>query len=326
MSRSRTIGVLASVLLLVLAASVGASASGHLSISGPADTSASQGSTVSVTYSVTNSDSSTSEAVVTINNSSLPAQWTVSDVSGTDPNPSDAFAVIEGGMEVAFSDVNPNETVTVTATVEVPSDASIGTQTLPAELADGGGNTVGTAAAAISVSHPLSFSSGDNVSVEPGDSAKVPFSVTNTGAESMNGTVQLNSSSIPSNWTVSGFSGTDPNPEDNFAVISDDTQVTFTDIDAGETVTATAELTVPDGNESLGNYSVVASLQQENSEISSAATNVTVEQQQSVTDRYDEDNDGVGTTDLITGINDYRNGSLDITDLLTLLDSYRGNN
>lgn len=41
--------------------------------------------------------------------------------------------------------------------------------------------------------------------------------------------------------------------------------------------------------------------------------------------QYDTDNNGLGTTELLTGINDYRTGKIGVTDLLKLIDAWRSN-
>jgi uncharacterized membrane protein len=302
------------------------SASAHLSISGPADPiETSGGEQVTVTFEVTNTENSTQQAIVTFNNSSLPSAWTISDVGGTDPNPADGFAVLATGDQVTFSDVNPNETVTATATIDVPSDAAIGEYDLTAELADGDGNPISTQSATIEVPNPLSLTAGDNVSAEPGESVDVAFEVTNDGSATTNATVQINESALPANLTVENVEGTDPSPQDGFAVIETGTEVAFSDIDAGETVTVTSTIAIPDTNESLGNYSVRADLRQSDTAIATDGVALTVENQQSVTDQYDEDGDGVEANELITAIDDFRTGNLTPGELLELIGSFRNN-
>lgn len=326
MTRSTPFRVGVGLIAIVLVVSMSVSASAHLTISGPAEPiETSGGEQVTVTFDVTNTDSSTKQAIVTFNNSSLPSGWMIADVDGNDPNPADQFAVLPGEDDVTFSDVNANETVTATATIDVPSDAAIGEYELTAELADGEGNPISTETATIEIPNPLSLTAGNNVSVEPGESADVSFEVTNDGAVTQNATVQINESALPANLTLASVEGDDPNPEDDFAVVEEENRVAFSDIDADETVTVTGTVEISDTNESLGNYSVRATLSQSDSEITTESVALTVENQQSVTDQYDEDGDGVEANELITAIDDFRTGNLTPGELLELIGSFRNN-
>jgi hypothetical protein len=56
--------------------------------------------------------------------------------------------------------------------------------------------------------------------------------------------------------------------------------------------------------------------------------NITVEQADSdgdIIDRYDEDGDGLETSELLTGIDDWRGGEIETQELLTLIDAWRSN-
>jgi PGF-CTERM protein len=133
-----------SVVTMPVAAVVDLSASGGSATANPGDT-------VDVTFDITNDGDETGEAIFTVNESSLPSDFSVTDVTGEDPNPQDQFAVIESGNQVTFSDVDAGETVTVTATVDVPGDASTGDYTLGGDLNDGDGNDLQTVDSTITV-------------------------------------------------------------------------------------------------------------------------------------------------------------------------------
>lgn len=105
---------------------------------------------VSVAYSVTNDGAETARANTIVNASTLPAGWTVDNITGSDPSPADQFAVITDGPEVAFSDVNTGETVAVTATVTPSSNATGGIYNLTADLRRNS-SSIETATASITV-------------------------------------------------------------------------------------------------------------------------------------------------------------------------------
>lgn len=323
MRLTRTTAVILFTLATVTAMVAGVTMGQSLSISGPdSSTNAAAGDTVSVEFTVTNSGANTTDGVVTVDGSTLPSNWSVTDLSGTDPNPQDQFAVISSETQVTFSDIDGNETVTVTANVSVPSDASAGNATLEAVLESGEGTRLGTAEAEIVVSEALSFASGDAASVQLGGTTGVEFTVTNQGSSTESATVAVNTSSAPATWTVSDLAGDDPNPQDEFAVIENATSVTFSDIDADETVTVTATVEVP-ADASLGDFSLSAELTQDGQSLGTASTGVTVVE--NVTERYDRDKDGVETTELVDGVKDWRTGHLTAQQLLDLLDIWKAN-
>jgi hypothetical protein len=157
---------------------------------------------------------------------------------------------------------------------------------------------------------------------------EIQFEVTNTGNETGEVVVDINESSLPSNLTLEGIDGTDPNPADQFAVIvnQDAATVTFSDLDASETVTVTA--TVADATTSADatiNGSLTADVNREGGTVETLTANITTEQEQDIVAEYEGDDGEVGTFDVLDAINDFRSDKIDDTfRLLELIDAFRG--
>lgn len=161
------------------------------------------------------------------------------------------------------------------------------------------------------------------VSTEANSSVSITYEVTNHDANTSDAIVDVNQSSLPTGWTLSELSGTDPNPQDQFAVVESESQVAFSDVDPDETVTATATVAVP-ANASDGNYSLTATLSNDSGAVRTVTTTVSVGPQ-SITDRYDQDGDGIEITELLTGIEDFRNDEISVQELLELIEAWRSN-
>jgi hypothetical protein len=159
------------------------SASGGSASASPGDTG------VQVTFGVENSGDEIGSAEVTVQNGSLPSGWSVTDLEANDPNPADFAAVIPNPPTYVFSDVDPGETVTVTATVDVPDGAAVGDYTLNATVENvSSGTQIGTPSSTISVSEtdagPFGVSnlSPANPTAGPGDQVTVSADITNQGS------------------------------------------------------------------------------------------------------------------------------------------------
>lgn len=309
-------------LSLVVIAISGTAAAVDLTLSGDSVT-ASPGSSVDVTFTVTNNANETRQGTVRLNTSSLPSSWSVSDVSGTDPNPQDQFAVIDSGTSQTFSDIDAGETVTVTASVSVPTDAAPGDQRFVASLEDSNGDRIGTAATDISVTSALSLSGNQVIGVKQGEVATVSLTASNDGTETKNGTISINESTIPDAWTLSGVTGNDPNPEDSLSTISSGSQVVYTDIDAGEDVTYEGKLAVPNA-EASGKYNISVNLSSDGSRIQSSIITVAVSEQNPTAKAYNTNGQrGIQTQELVTAVDDFREGKVDPQGLIAVIKSWR---
>jgi uncharacterized membrane protein len=324
MMKSKSLSVIIALVIVTIAMS-GTAAAADLTISGDSVTTA-PGSSVEVTFTATNDGSKTKQGTVSLNPSSLPASWSVSDISGTDPNPVDNFAVIDNGNSQIFSDINPGETVTVTADVSVPTDAAPGDQGFVAALEDGNGNQIGQATTDISVTSPLSLSGNQVVGVKPGESATFSLTASNSGTNVMNGSISVNQSTVPSGWQLSDVSGTDPNPEDSLSTIADNSEVVYTDIDADEDVSFTGTIAVPD-TASTGDYDITTELTSDGSPIESSIITLAVAKQNPAAKAYNTNNKkGIQTTELTTAIGDFRNQALGTSGLITVIEEWRNTN
>lgn len=133
--------------------------------------------TAEIEFEVTNTGNETGRVVVDINESSLPSNLTLEDISGDDPNPADQFAVIvnQDAATVTFSDLDASETVTVTATVAdatTSADATIN-GSLTADVNREGPGTVETITADITTEQEQ-----DIVAEYAGDDGRIgPFDV-----------------------------------------------------------------------------------------------------------------------------------------------------
>ena len=161
------------------------------------------------------------------------------------------------------------------------------------------------------------------VSTEANSSVAVTYEVTNHDANTSDAIVEVNRSSLPTGWTLSDLSGTDPNPQDQFAVVESESQVAFSDVDPDETVTVTATVAVP-ANASEGNYTLTTTLSNDSSTVRTVTTTVSVGPQ-SITARYDENGNGIEITELLTGIEDFRNDEISVQELLELIEAWRSN-
>lgn len=309
-------------LSLVVIAMSGTAAAADLNISGDSVT-ASPGSSVDVTVAVTNSATETKQGTVRLNTSSLPSSWSVSDVNGNDPNPQDMFAVIDSGTSQTFSDIDAGETVTVTASVSVPAGVDPGDRSLVASLEDSNGERIGSAAADIAVTSPLSLSDSQAIGVRQGESTTVSLTASNDGTVRKNGTISIDESTLPDGWTLSNVSGNDPNPQDSLSTISNGSQVVYTDINADESVTYEGKLSVPDSVAS-GKYNISATLSSDGSTIQSSTITVAVSEQDPTVDAYDTNNkEGIQTGELVTAISEFRNGNVNPSGLVSVIDSWR---
>jgi hypothetical protein len=79
-----------------------------------------------IVFEVTNTGENTESVVVNISESSLPTGLTLESVSGDDPTSSGQFAVIpdNSSATITFTDIDPAETVTATASVSPAVEAT----------------------------------------------------------------------------------------------------------------------------------------------------------------------------------------------------------
>jgi M6 family metalloprotease-like protein len=163
--------------------------------------------------------------------------------------------------------------------------------------------------------------SAESYSITPNKSAVVSYSITNNGSQTITASTIVNGSTLPTSWVIENITGTDPNPADQFAVITEGSEVAFSDIGAGETVTVTAIVTPP-SNATSRTYTLAADLHRNRSTVGTATASITVTEGNIIA-RYDTDGDGVETAELLTAIQDWRQQQLETQKLLTLIDAWR---
>ncbi|WP_168219954.1 PKD domain-containing protein [Salarchaeum sp. JOR-1] len=91
------------------------------------------GHTIVVNATLTNTGATRSTGEIVFTNTTLPSTW-IHRVAGTDPTAQDQFAVITDGHQVVFSDIDPNETVRATMTIQIPATNATGTYTTTIQL------------------------------------------------------------------------------------------------------------------------------------------------------------------------------------------------
>jgi hypothetical protein len=274
-----------------------------------------------IPFEVTNTGEDTRSAVVNISESSLPEGLRLLGVSGRDPTPGTEFPVLSqnDSMRVSFSDIDPGETVTARAVVVAESDSIEGRLTAGVET---DGVTVVTTSAEITA-----LSAGaSTVRVTPDDRAPtdVSVTVTNAGETTRQAAVNFSESSLPRGLTLENVSGSDPSPVDQLAVITDEetAEVAFSDIDPGETVTATASVspTSEATVDSVGG-SLQATVLRDDTTVATVRANLTT--QQDIVGRYAGDDGEVSPSELLEAVADFRSGQLLPTDVLEVIAAFR---
>ncbi len=306
------------------------SASTSTVIIDPTDT-----TTSTVTFEITNTGEETESAVVTISESSLPDGLRLEGVSGTDPTSSGPFEVITNNQSatVTFSDIDSSETVTATASVTPTPEATERSVTgsIRTTVEREGEGVVGSATtelitaqaeSVLNISAPPVPVTIDPTATTP---TNVTFEITNTGEETESAVVTISESSLPDGLRLERVSGTDPDDGSGaFAVITNQEQaeITFSDIDSSETVTATASVSSIAGATSNSiNGSVQATVLRDGTTVATVRANLTA--QQDLTVRYAGEDGEVGPFDVITAIDDFRQQELGPFEVLEIIQAFR---
>ena len=315
-------GLVLIIALLVAGSFTGISTAQSVNVSAPDDpVVATAGETVPVTFTVTNPSTEESTASVTVNNTSLPSSWTLANVSGSDPDPVDQFAVLTRGSEVVFSDIDPDETVTVTAMVTVPEDVSSGNEQLTASLYDGDDNSkLDTVEATIAVPQKLDLAADETQSVSAGEEITVSFTVTNDGSAVDTGVILVDTSTLPDSWSVSEVEGTDPDPIDQFAVLTRESEIVFSDIDPGETVTASVTVAVPE-TATPNTYELDADLRQDGEFTATAGVGVTVVE--STGDEHKSVGNETTAIDVLEAVSQWQDDEITVDVVLETIEAYK---
>jgi hypothetical protein len=275
----------------------------------------------SIPFEVTNTGEDTQQAVVNISESSLPEGLRLLGVSGRDPTPGTEFPVLSQNesMTVSFSDIDPGETVTARAVVVAESDSIEGQLTASVET---NGVAVVTTSAEITA-----LSAGTSaVRVTPDERAPtdVSVTVTNAGETTREATVNFAESSLPRGLTLESVSGRDPTPVDQLAVITNEetAEVAFSDIDPGETVTATASVTpTSEATADSVSGSLEATVLRDDTTVATVRANLTT--QQDIVGRYAGEDGEVTPSELLEAVADFRSGQLQPTGVLKIIAAFR---
>ncbi|MCD2201004.1 hypothetical protein LPA44_14035 [Halobacterium sp. KA-4] len=304
----------------VATASSASSNSTSLSVSTDAPTAVEPGSTFSVAYTVSNTGDSSKEGVLDFNSSVLPAGAEVVEISGEDPS-GGQFAVIKNpnATEIVYSEIAPGENVSGTFTVRLPQNIT-DELSLSADFITDDAGVITTSHSQISISSPLEMSA-DDTEVVQGETTEITFSVQNTGPP-QEAVVDINETTIPDGWNITGLTGSSENTTSQFDGIANpnESEVVFSEVSENNSVTATVEISVP-SQAAPDTYQIGGAVLVNDGNVADhSIANVTVTK--NVTEKYDQDNNGLDSFEVLDAITDFKTQELSSFELLKVIQSW----
>jgi uncharacterized membrane protein len=264
-------------------------------------TSTTAGSQATVSFTTANGASESAYGVA-LNVTDVPSEWNLASGGGDG-----TYSATESTF--LYFSMGAGSAKTSTVTVDVPAGAAPGEYQITGQVVNGSGVPVETVTATVTVTQPYTVSATD-ASVVEGENATSTVTVQNDATESAAGlATRVNT---PDGFTIGSAGG-----DGTFS--SDENTFLYLEI-AGESSAQSSVTLTPAADVGPGTYNGTVELVANGTVIDTQQYHVRVTE--SVTQKYDDEGDGLDIQEVQTGIRDFASSELSIRDVQKLIRSW----